>query len=562
MRKTVLSTLVVALLLAGASTRAFAQGEMKPFLVVSLAGYQRVIDDLAFVGRLSDNPDLAKNIEAGINFLTQDQGLAGLDKARPWGLAASTDGAGYQILAFVSVTDVKKLLDALGGLLGNADLQDGVYKVQSQSIPIPLFIKEANGYAFISQSADGLSNLPKEPAKLLAGLDKQYDIAVRLNLQNIPIVFRQMAIDHFKMRMDDSLQQLPGETDAEYEQRSKMIQEQMDALVTTLNELDDMTFGFTIDEPGRRTFSDFSMTAVEGTKTAKQMVLLPTPPSKFAGFVASDAAATLHINSKLDPDSIKQSLTMLKSMRAQVLSQIDDEDSIGSAKVRGIVKDIVGQVLDVVSDTVMQGTHNGGGIMVGDGPFTFVFGGSVSDGGKLDGVVKKLAELAKSDGGLPADALKLNADKHKDVTFHTLKVEVPEDADNADVIEKLLGKQALFTVAVGKQSVYLAAGDKGIETIKKVIDKSEGVTETTSNPIELTVKLAPLLKMASEIEDANPILGSMAASLKDGGKDKVRFTASGIKNGQVYRLEAEEGILKLIGSAAKLAAAQGGVGAF
>ena len=36
---------------------------MKPILVVSLAGYQRILDDLAFVGKLSDSPDLAKNLE-------------------------------------------------------------------------------------------------------------------------------------------------------------------------------------------------------------------------------------------------------------------------------------------------------------------------------------------------------------------------------------------------------------------------------------------------------------------------------------------------------------------
>jgi hypothetical protein len=40
------------------------------------------------------------------------------------------------------------------------------------------------------------------------------------------------------------------------------------------------------------------------------------------------------------------------------------------------------------------------------------------------------------------------------------------------------------------------------------------------------------------------------------------LTAQPIKNGYLYRLEAEEGILKIIGSAAKLVAAQGGLGAF
>ena len=88
------------------------------------------------------------------------------------------------------------------------------------------------------------------------------------------------------------------------------------------------------------------------------------------------------------------------------------------------------------------------------------------------------------------------------------------------------------------------------------------MTETTDKPFELTVSLAPILKLLSKAEDANPILGAMAATLKESGKDKIQLTAQPIKNGSLYRLEAEEGILKIIGSAVKLAAAQSGLGAF
>jgi hypothetical protein len=560
-RKTLLSTVAVALLLAGSASRALAQGDMKPILVVSLAGYQRIMDDLAYVGKLSDSPDLAKNLEGMIAFFTQQQGLAGLDKTKPWGLAASTDGLSFQLLAFIPVTDLKKLLDALSGFLGDPDLEDGVYKLQMPGLPIPLYIKEQNGFAFISQDSAGLSSLPKDPVKILSGLDKQYDVAVRLSVQNIPEVFRQLAIDQIKMGVEGNLEQMAGESDEQYEQRSKMTQQQMDTLVTTLNELDEVTLGLSIDEAARRTYLDLSMTAAEGTPTAKQFVAMPAPPSKFAGFLMEGALATLHINSKAAPDNASQSLAMLGSLRTQVLSQID-EGTPGSDQVRATVKDVVSQVLDVLEDTVKQGVFNGGAVIVGDGPFTLAAGGLVSDGSRLEGVVKKLADLAKNEPGFPQDALKLNADKHKGITFHTLSIDVPDDVDNAELIEKLIGEKAVITVAFGKQSAFLAIGSKGVETIKKVIDKSEGVTETTDKPFELTVLLAPILKIASEMPDANPILASIAAGLKESGKDKVQLTAQPIKNGYLYRLEAEEGILKIIGSAAKLAAAQGGLGAF
>ncbi len=562
MKKTLLSTLAVALLLAGGTTRAMADDQMKPIIVVSISSYQRIIDDLGFVGKLADSPDLAKNLEGMITFFTQGQGLAGLDKSKPWGLAASTDGLSFQILGFIPVTDLKKLLDALSGFLGDADKEDGVYKLQAPSLPIPIYIKEKDGYAYLSQDTAGLQNLPKDPTKILGGLDKKYDIAVRLNIQNIPEVFRQLAIDQIKLSVEGSLEQSPGESDAQYETRSKVTQQQMDAMVTMINELDEVMLGWAIDQPGRRTYLDFSMSAVEGSKTAKQMSSPPAGPSHFAGFIQKDAVANLHVNSKSAPEDTVQTLAMIRQLRSQVESQLE-EQNLGNEQIKTTLKDVLGQVMDVVEETIKAGTINGGAIVVGDGPFTLAGGGTVSDGSKLDAVIKKLADLAKNDPNFPADALKLNAATHKGVTFHTLSVDIPDDGDEGTaMIKKLIGDKAVVTVGFSKQAAYFALGAKGLDTIKNVIDKSEGVTQTDSRPFELTVRLAPIIKFLADSDPSNPVLSSIAGGLKESGKDRIQLTAEPIRNGYLYRLEAEEGILKVIGLAAKLAAAQGGLGAF
>lgn len=560
MKKALLSLIAAVLLLGGAS-RASAQNDMKPILVVSVASYQRVIDDIGFIGKLADSPDLAQNLEGMITFFTQGAGLAGLDKGRPWGFAASTDGLSFQILGFVPVTDIDKLLAALSGFLGNPDKENGVYKVQAPGLPISLYIKEKDGYAFISQDTAGLSNLPKDPVKLLGGLDKQYDVAVKLGIQNIPDVFRQLAIDQIKLGVEGSLEQGPDESDEQYQRRSKNTQQQMDTLVTTLNELDELMLGLAIDQSARRAYIDLSMTAVDGSKTAKQMVSLPAPPTKFAGFLMPDAVATLHVNSKSAPDATAQTAALLQQARSQVESQLDQE-SIGNEQVRATLKDVVGQVMDVITDTVKQGVMNGGAVVVGSGPYTLAGGGYVSDGSRLEGVVKKLAELAQKEPDFPKDGLKLNADSHKGVAFHTLEIPVPADDDNAAMIKKLLGEKVKLTVGIGKQSAFIAVGEKGVETIKKVIDKSEGVTEAPGKPFELTVRIAPIVKFLAEGDGANPLLSSIAGGLKESGKDRLQLTAQPIKNGYLYRLEAEEGVLKVLGQAVKLLAAQSGLGAF
>ena len=221
---------------------------MKPILVVSLAGYQRIMDDLAFVGKLSDSPDLAKNLEGMITFFTQGQGLAGLDKTKPWGLAASTDGLSFQLARLHSGHGSEEAAGRPVWLpwrrgQGRRRLQAASPRSADSAVH-----QRAKGFAYISQDSAGFSNLPKDPVKLLSGLDKQYDVAIRLSVQNIPEVFRQLAIDQIKMGVEGSLEQARGKRRAIRAAPRSRRKQQMDTLVTTLNELDEVTIGLSIDE--------------------------------------------------------------------------------------------------------------------------------------------------------------------------------------------------------------------------------------------------------------------------------------------------------------------------
>lgn len=560
MKKSLLSPQAVALLLATAlfshAGLSQAQDLSKPILTVSLSGYKEIKSDLDFIGKLSGNPDLSKSLEGALALVTQGQGLAGLDENRPWGALVGFDGIQPQVLAFLPVTDMKKLLGALSGIIGEAKTADGVSQIQAG--PMPLFLKEADGWAFISHNAEGLAKLPKDPTKLLNGLEKQYDIAIRLGVQNIPEAFRTLAIDQIKLGVEGGLQQLPNETDQQYEMRSKLTEKQMDALATMINELNEVTIGFSIDQEARKSFFDFSMTAVAGTKTAKQFASSTAKPSKMAGFILPGAVASLHINSNYEPgtEDLDQMVGMFKTLRAQVENEIDKENGLGDAQVKGVVKGVVGEVMDVIEATVKKGSMNGGAVVVGEGPFTAVVGGFVADGSKLEDAAKKLVELAKKEPGFPE--VKFDAETYKDVRFDTVAIPIPEGGHETEVLGKALGNPVQGVAAFGKESVFIAAGPKASETIKLVIDASAASTSDTLPPVQFVVSLGPIMKFASQQQTDNAMLSTLAEGLK-GGKDHVSFTVKQISDGMSVRLEAEEGVLTVIGSAAKMAASQGGL---
>jgi hypothetical protein len=401
--------------------------------------------------------------------------------------------------------------------------------------------------------------------QLLGGLETEYDIAVRLGVQNIPEFFRQIAVDQIKLGVEGGLQQGPDESDEEYDARVKMTNQQMDQMVSMINDINELTVGLKIDEPAKQAYLDLGMTVVPGSKTAKQMEASQDKPSQYAGFLFPDAVASLHINSSSDPSSADtaQMTTAFQTLRRQVESEIDNEADLGDEQVKAIVKQLVGEVMDVVEATLKTGRFNGGAAIVGKGPFTVVGGGYVADGSKLEDVIKKVVDLGQNEPDFPE--VKMNAAEYKGVRFHTASVVVPPEAgDHGEMVSKLVGSPVSVVLGFGEETFFVAVGPEALDTIKQVIDKSATTDTSGLPPMQLNVALAPILNFVATLEDTpDPMLAKVAAAIKDSaGKDHVSLTVTEISGGMRYRLLAEEGVLKAVSMAASAQAAQGGLGGF
>ena len=97
-------TLAIATMVSGlaACAQDASAQEMKPLLVVSLSGYDELIKDVNFLGELAGKPGLQETFEETLNMVTQGQGLAGLDKTRPWGVVVQTGGGNFPSPRFCS----------------------------------------------------------------------------------------------------------------------------------------------------------------------------------------------------------------------------------------------------------------------------------------------------------------------------------------------------------------------------------------------------------------------------------------------------------------------------
>ncbi|REK19197.1 MAG: hypothetical protein DWQ37_02040 [Planctomycetota bacterium] len=550
-----------AVVLPAARCSAQDESGTKPVAVLAIASYDRLMTDIAFIGNLAGSPDLDKNIEGMIQLFTQGQGLAGLDKTRPLGVTLATDGVSFQPLIVLPVTDLQQLLAALEGLVGVAqDAGDGVFELDVFNQKI--FVKEENKWAYLSTSPEILGDLPQDGGDLFDGLEKKYDIAGRLHVQNVPEVFRTMLIDQLRIGVEQGLSRQSGESDEAFEARREMVEAQMEQLTDAINELEQLTLGLALDPNAKTAQLDLSFAALEGTDSAKAFAKAkPTSASSFAGFLVPDAAASLNLTTELAESDAEQFVAGLDAVRTQALQQIEGEDRLPDEASKKLATEMVNQVFDAIRATFESGKVDAAATLdVSDEKMALAVGAYVADPQSLDEALKKFAKLMADEPDFPD--IKFDADKHDGVVFHTASIPVPQDQK----IAKVLGENLDVAVGIGEKSVYLALGTDSLEMTKKLIDGSKTAADKQLPPFQLTVSLGPVFEFASALQDdgdGESNVKMMAAELaKSPGKDHVRLEYIPESSGATIRVTAEEGALKLLGSLLKNAQASGALPGF
>jgi len=559
-RKLLLPLVAVALLaLPAARSMAQEDDATKTVAVLSIASYDRLMTDIAFIGNLTGNPDLDKNLEGMIQLFTQGQGLAGLDRKRPLGVTLQTDGLQFNPLIVLPVTDLKQLLGALEGLVGAAqDAGDGVFELDVFNQKI--YVKESNTWAYLSTSPEPLDNLPKNGGDLFDGLEKSYDIAGRLHVQNVPEVFRTMIVDQLRVGVEAGLAKQESESDEAYESRKKMVEAQIDSLTDAINDLESLTLGVAINPEAKTAQLDLAFTAVEGTDTAKQLSKAKSTTSKFAGFMQPDAAASLNLAAELGETDAEQFISGLEAIRTQALQQIEGQAGLEDENSKKLAREMVGQVFDAIKATFESGKIDlGASFDANDKMMALVVGAYVADTKKLEDALKNFAELTKDDPNFPK--IEFAAEKHAGVTFHTTKIKVPAEQK----IAKIVGENLEVAVGIGDKVAYLAVGTDSLDKAKALIDRSASESGKTVPPLRVDVALEPIFQFAGALQEegAENNMKSMAEELaKTPDKDHVRLEYKPQANGGTISLTAEEGVLQLLGSFLKDAQASGAIPGF
>ncbi len=564
MRRTWLSCLVVASLLLGANA-SLAQ-QPTPIAVISISGYDEIRGDLEMIGKLGGTPEMAKMVEGLIAMGTGGRGLAGLDKTKPLGAVVYAEGEEFPVIGFVPVTNLKSLLGALAGAVGEAkDAGDGLYEITAGETP--LYVKEKGGWAFIAPEKEMLDKAPADPMKLLAGIEKKYDLAARVSVKDLPEHVRTMVGGLLQMGAQGALEQQPGETNEQHALRVKLTQQSLEQTIKELNDLDTVVVGLNIDQKTKTAYLDLSITAKEGTQTAKEAALAAKAESDLLGLILPDAALTLRATGPITETDRAPLKELLNLVQQNLLKELENQ-SLGEEQIKK-AKALLDELFTLITEAMdAQKLDMGASLILKPDVLTLVVGSSVPDGSKVEAWVKKLVKAAQEEEPAIENHVKLNAETHEGVDLHVATAPLPTDTPEAEKLSKMIGPDLEIVLGTAPKAVYLAVGRDAQKVLKKAITASKGQTGTAVCPVEMSLSLGQLLQFISEVaaESQGPqekmvmqMLTQMLA--QSGGKDHIKIKGTAIPNGSQVRLELEEGLLRIFGLLPQIGMMQQGPGA-
>lgn len=543
---------------ADAQDRSALGGERKTVAVVAVSPYDGLMQDVGYVGQLIGMPNLTDTAEGFINLYSQNKGLVGLDKSRPWGIVATTTGADLSPVVCLPVTDLPALMEVARSTGAKVqELKNGVSGLQVMGQTV--FVKAAGQWAFAAQSPVMLDGAPADPQELFAPLLGQYDIGVQFNRQNLPEMFSQLALGQIDARLAQQLRQGPRESQQDFEIRQQMVTNQAKQAKLWITDLHSVQAGLTINPQGGGIAGDYSLELKEGSQLAPLIAAYNTTGGRFSGFRDPGAAVSLASGFQVPADALQENAAehrrMIQRLRDMAVSTIQQEPSVPNEAVRETLVSVVDDVAAGLEAMVNEGA--GDLSITADtriAALCCVVAVHTPQPERFESALKKLVALIEEDPALPG--ISWDAENQNGVTFHSFNMPLEHPAD-----QDVFGSFLSIAVGVSEDAFYVALGPQSLQRLRQGIARSQAGPPVEGKPLELSLDLARIAQFATAAAAAYGLPGQGLAGLGNspGGEGgRVQLTTEGSAEGLKASFRLEDGALKLLVAEAMKQSAQAG----
>lgn len=550
------ASVFAAIALLGAVAPCQAQDKEKPWVVVSFAGYDKLMSDIAMIGELGGNAQLRQQLEMMTMILPRGdkaKGPLSLDPKRPWGAVVLGDTEAPVSYAFLPITDIKPLVD-FAKLQFRKDIkpENGVYRFPST--PKNTYAIQKGEWTFLADAPETLKQTVDTPTKFLGDLPNRYDLAIRATLQNLPAEYREQLLAQLRAGVEVGMQMQPTETEEQFAVRQAMTKKSVEQLTMMINDMDNLLLGWNIDAKSKTTYLDLEVTARTGTDLAKQFAHIKPGKSDLAGLLLPDATVTFSSVGTMGDVQAEQTLTALDTLRESALQGIENQGL--SDEEAKLLSRLLNDALDVLQKTIeSRKTDLAVSVMLDPSALTVVGGSAIAEGAKLDKTLQDLvAEIKKDEKA--AEVMKVSDETVAGIHLYTVSMPTPDPE-----MSPLLGDTLEIAVGVANDKLLLSAGRDAAEKLKNAVGGLKSAAGKELPPLRITVAVEQLAAFIAEAVDdpQTKSTASVVASMLAGAGDQghLTITASPIPQGVRLRLELEEGLLKTVGAMTQMMGAMG-----
>jgi hypothetical protein len=491
-------------------------GDPAPIVVVSVAPLEKIFTDIDRIGASIGFPEVTKQARADIG------AKHGIDASKPMGMwvsAAKDKPEELDLGFFVSVTDPKVFEGAL---------QQAGYKVATETegikqyttfiptLPPTLNGKLVGSTFFLTSSMPAMYRLPRDPAALLGDLPTKYLVGFKIQTKGVaPASLTKLASVLTSMnKPQPGTPTIPG-FDMSALQRASEAQSKQ--LAQAIGDLNEVTGGLKVDSALRAIRADWEGSYKPGSNMANKFAAMKAMKSNVAGLVTLG-----NVYSQLNIDSITPVEQEVYKATGQMMKQgaegaLNSLGAASSGESQGARKAFVDGIAALIDETTAAGIYDAGlAVRIEGKNLTVAAAMSVSDGKKLEALLKDLAASEKSNPDFPE--VLFNFVTHQNVAIHFAKIPTPGDAN----LKKTFGEEIDVAVGTGAKTGWIVVGSGALEQLKKLVDES---TLAAAKPLDKTaqmkISIKPILEFAGAI-DPNQ------AQLKSVGEAAAKFTGNAV----------------------------------
>ena len=176
-----------------------ASGPVVTFFAASLNKFQSACER---VFQSVDRQDLFDSMDSR---LTRYNNFSGVDRNRPLGMMFTWGNDVTPYAVFLPVINIDELLKtATFGVVGSHKVSTDHYEIERPHKPYQVVLRR--GTAFIAESVETIQSVCAAPELLTRRLRDQYDLAIHIDLRQIPLADKREFVKHLRANVIPALQ--------------------------------------------------------------------------------------------------------------------------------------------------------------------------------------------------------------------------------------------------------------------------------------------------------------------------------------------------------------------